>query len=307
MHVSRNTLFLALALALALPLGVGAAGDPSAATGPNDAQELDTVQVTGVKQRLEQAGRLADTIEQTEVITADDLQRRQAGSLSQAVDNTPGIRVQNECSMCGIKRVMINGLKGEHTTILVDGVPMHSTVSSYYGIDAITSAAIESIEVARGPGAALATPEAIGGAINIISKRATRDGAMIDLAAGENGYVRSSAVGTLLSEDGRAEGVFAAQYDDIDRFDGDDNGVSESAELSNRSVSARGSFDPTERDNLDGRLALFRSRVLGGPAQASRREIFDSAASGLETDPTGFFEGGDVRQISWHCPSRPPR
>ncbi len=294
MYRSHNTLFLALALAL--PLGASAADDPSAAAEPNDAQRLDTVQVRGVKQRLEQAGRLADTIEQTEVITADDLQRRQAGSLAQAVDNTPGIRVQNECSMCGIKRVMINGLKGEHTTILVDGVPMHSTVSSYYGIDAITSAAIESIEVARGPGAALATPEAIGGAINIISKRATRYGALIDLAAGESGYVRSSAVGTLLSEDGRAEGVFAAQYDDIDRFDGDDNGVSESAELSNRSLSARGSFDPTDRDNLEGRVALFRSRVLGGPATASRNAIFESAASGVETDPPGFFEGGDVRR-----------
>ena len=212
----RNCLLIAISLAL-LSVSVAAA---------DEAAQLDEVKVTGLKLRLEQAGRVADTIEKTEVITRDDLDRRQAGSLAQAIDNKPGIRVQNECSMCGIKRVMINGLKGEQTTILVDGVPMHSVVSSYYGIDAITASGIGSIEVARGPGAALATPEAIGGAINIISERASANGFRGDISSGENGYARGSIVATALSQDGRGEGVLALQYDDIDQFDGDDNGVS---------------------------------------------------------------------------------
>ena len=192
-----HRLFVALSLALG-------SLNPSVSAEEAAPAKLDAIEVQGVKQRIEQAGRLADTIEKTEVISSDDLQRRQAGSLAQAIDNTPGIRVQNECSMCGIKRVMINGLKGEHTTILVDGVPMHSVVSSYYGIDAITSAGIESIEVARGPGAALATPEAIGGAINIISERATHNGVRAEVSSGEDGYQRASVIATGLSQDGRA-------------------------------------------------------------------------------------------------------
>lgn len=284
-----HRLFVALSLALC-SLSAGVLAEEA------DPTQLDAVEVQGVKQRIEQAGRLADTIEKTEVISSDDLQRRQAGSLAQAIDNTPGIRVQNECSMCGIKRVMINGLKGEHTTILVDGVPMHSVVSSYYGIDAITSAGIESIEVARGPGAALATPEAIGGAINIISERATHNGVRADLSAGEDGYQRASVIATGLSKDGRAEGLISAQYDDIDNFDGDQNGVSETAAMSNRSLTARGSMDVSDIDNLDLRVAMFRSRVMGGPADASREEIYASAASGEATDPTAYFVGGDVRQ-----------
>lgn len=267
---------------------------PQSDTGEQET-ELERVEVIGVKERLEQSGRLAETIEKTEVITREQIDRRQSGSLAQAIDNTAGIRVQNECSMCGIKRVMINGLKGEQTTILVDGVPMHSVVSSYYGIDAITSAGIGSIEVARGPGAALATPEAIGGAINIISERGVRNGARVDLSAGSDGYRRGSFVGTGVTDDGLGEGVVALQYDDIDRFDGDSNGVSESAEMGNRSIVARGSRDFGERDNLEARLAVYRARVFGGPADASRDEVFDSLAEG-ETEPFALFEGGDVRR-----------
>ena len=98
-----HRLFVALSLALC-SLSAGVLAEEA------DPTQLDAVEVQGVKQRIEQAGRLADTIEKTEVNSSDDQQRRQAPSLAQAIDNTPGIRVQNECSMCGIKRVMINGL-----------------------------------------------------------------------------------------------------------------------------------------------------------------------------------------------------
>lgn len=260
------------------------------------AQQLDTVEVTGVRARLEQTGRLAETIEKTELITRDDLDRRQAGSLAQAIDNTAGIRVQNECSMCGIKRVMINGMKGEQTTILVDGVPMHSVVSSYYGIDAITSSGIGAIEIARGPGAALSTPEAIGGAINIISERGTANGIRSDVSIGSDGYRRASLTATGLTEDGRGEGVVSVQYDNIDRFDGDGNGITESPDLSNRGITLRGSYDVTDRDNLEARFAFYRSEVFGGPTSASRSEVFSGAASGVVSDPWNLFEGGDVRQ-----------
>jgi outer membrane cobalamin receptor len=268
--------------------------------------ELEPIEVIGVKERIEQSGRLAETIEQTEVITREQIDRRQSGSLAQAIDNTAGIRVQNECSMCGIKRVMINGLKGEQTTILVDGVPMHSVVSSYYGIDAITSAGIGSIEVARGPGAALATPEAIGGAINIISERGIRNGARVDLAAGSEGYRRGAVVATGVTDDGLGEGVVALQYDDIDRFDGDSNGVSESAEMQNRSIVVRGSRDLGQRDNLEARLAVYRARVFGGPTDATRAEVFSSLAEG-ETEPFALFERGDVRRRYLGCLGKPRR
>lgn len=79
-------------------------------------------------ERLERAGVLANTIEKTETIDAKDLRRTPSTNLTDAIEQSAGIRVNNECSMCGIKRVMLNGLRGEHTPILVDGVPMPSVV-----------------------------------------------------------------------------------------------------------------------------------------------------------------------------------
>jgi len=287
---------LAYAVSISLlSMPVANASAPTSEDLPVAATTLDEIEVVGVRQRLEQSGRLSPAIEKTEVISAEQIERKQAGSLAQAIEFEPGIRVNNECSMCGIKRVLINGMKGEHTTILVDGVPMHSVVSSYYGIDTITSAGIGSVEIARGPGAALATPEAIGGAINIISERATRNSLRGDLSTGEQGYRKGSVVGTLINESGSAWATIAGQYDEISREDSDGNGVSESPGLGNRSLTVKTSWDIGINDNIDARVAAYRSGVLGGPFRASKSQIFDSVNDGVST-PRQLFEDGDVRK-----------
>lgn len=61
--------------------------------------------------------------------------------------------------MCGVKRIMLNGMKGEQTTILVDGLPVHTMISGYYAVDAIPTTGVERIEVARGAGASLIAPK----------------------------------------------------------------------------------------------------------------------------------------------------
>lgn len=290
-------LAVAIASALAMPPALAQAAVVADGDGTSDlTKQLDAVEVTGIRGRIEQAGRLGDAIEKTEVIDREAIERTQSGSLAQAIETAPGVRVQNECSMCGIKRVMINGSKGEQTTILLDGVPMHSVVSSYYGIDAVTSAGIAAIEVARGAGAALATPEAIGGAINIVSERGFRNGGRVDVSAGDQGYARASAVLTGLSASGRAEGVLALQYDNIDRSDADRNGVTEAPDLTNRSITARGSVELTDNDLLEARVAAYRSDVFGGPANANRADVLESIASGNESAAVDLFEGGDVRR-----------
>ncbi|MCW9016952.1 MAG: TonB-dependent receptor plug domain-containing protein, partial [Kangiellaceae bacterium] len=162
-------------VALTLPLSSVALAAQTDNQDTEVEQDEQTITVIGTQERLYRKGRLADVIEKTELISEELIDRKQAMTLTEAITNEPGIRVNNECSMCGMKRVMINGLKGEHTTVLVDGVPMHSVVSSFYGMDAITATGISEIEVARGAGASLIAPEAIGGTINLITRNATED------------------------------------------------------------------------------------------------------------------------------------
>jgi outer membrane cobalamin receptor len=90
---------------------------------------LEEVTVTGLRERLYQAGMLKDVIQKTEVISNISIEKMNAASLTEAIAEAPGVRVNNECSMCGVKRVMLNGLRGEHRTILVDGIPTFTMMS----------------------------------------------------------------------------------------------------------------------------------------------------------------------------------
>lgn len=266
--------------------------------------EVERITVTGVRQRLEQAGTLADTIMKTEVISAGKIEDKNAVNLTEAIDNTPGVKVSNECSMCGVKRIMLNGMRGEHTTILVDGMPVHTMISGYYAVDAIPTTGIDRIEVARGAGASLIAPEAIGGTINVISAEPTENGAEVDIAAGENGYRKLALLGKGVSEDGSTRATLVAQYDDRDQVDVDNNLVNEAPQQENRSITARLSQDIGYDDNLVLRLANIRSEIFGGPMLG--KTFADGEAGGIggilaAYDGEGsatqdLFAEGDVRK-----------
>ncbi len=275
-----------------LPLAAYAA-DPAASEAADPA--LERIEVRGVKQRLESRGRVADMIEKTELVDAISIFQQQAATLSEAIENAPGIRVNNECSMCGVKRVMINGLKGEHTTILVDGVPMHSVVSSYYGMDAISTAGVDAIEIARGSGASLIAPGAVGGTINIVTKTPIENELMFDLSVGEKGYKKLDLYATGVNQSGDLGVLLTAQRFTQDQFDADANGVSEAPSFNNGSASVKLVWDLTDWDNLELRYGHFSSDIFGGPMGVSKGEALASERFG-STGAGSFFAQGDVRQ-----------
>ena len=90
-------------------------------------------------------------------------------TLADLVQDQVGIDTQVYCANCGAKRLTINGLKGEHTSILIDGLPLHSAVSSFYGVDTVPLLGLADVKVMRGAGASLSNPEAIGGTLNLIT------------------------------------------------------------------------------------------------------------------------------------------
>jgi len=163
---------------------------------PAAAQDIEEIAVIGVRQRLEQAGVLKDTIERTEMVGSDKLETARAINLTEALMDSPGVDVAVDCSLCGMKRVRLNGLRAEHTTVLVDGLPTHTIASGFYGIDAIAMTGIDQIEVARGAGAALLTPEAIGGVVNVVTTDLAENTLTVDLSGGELGYRQAGVLGT---------------------------------------------------------------------------------------------------------------
>lgn len=283
-----------ITLASSLPFPALAQDNTVAETKP-EVKPLEEISVLGVRQRLYQSGMLKDVIQKTEVISNVSIERMQAANLTEAIADAPGVRVNNECSMCGVKRVMLNGLRGEHTTILIDGIPTYTMMSGFYGLDAAASAGVDSIEIARGAGASLIAPEAIGGTVNLVTREARENSLELDISSGENGYRKASLVATGISADEATRATLIAQYDDRDQFDHDNNGVSENPDLENQSFTLRLSQDFGIHDNLIVRLNKTESEIFGGPTGTSIGRVTGDYLSNPDFVSASLFVDDDVR------------
>lgn len=257
------------------------------------ADRLEAVSIESLQDIVEKQGKVKDVIEKTEVISHKEIEKKQSITLIEAIEKSPGVDVTTNCSMCGIKRVMLNGMKGEHTTVLSDGVPFHSTVSSYYGMDAMGTGDVESIEIARGSGASLTAPEAIGGTLNIVSRRAKKNGAEFNFAAGEQGYKVASFVGEGITSDKKTGIIISGMVSNYDQYDHDHNGVNEAPNLENKAISIKAFHELTPNDLLDVKFSHSNSNVFGGP-MVSKSDAFNAFAATGNANPN--FIGGDVRR-----------
>jgi outer membrane receptor for ferrienterochelin and colicins len=106
----------------------------------------------------------------TEVITAKEIELKNACNLYQVLEGTPGIRVEQQCQFCNFSMIRMQGLGAEHTQVLINGQPMYSGLAGVYGLQQVGTVNIDRIEVVKGAGSALYGSSAVAGAINIITK-----------------------------------------------------------------------------------------------------------------------------------------
>ncbi len=201
-----------------------AAKASTSANADSSLQQLD--QVTVLARRDFSPGALKSDIVKTEVISAEQIERIDAQNVLQAIDFNPGISVQAECSICNVRNITLNNLAGRFTTLMIDGVPLFSSLSSSYGLDSVSARGTQEIDIARGAGASLIAPEALAGAVNIITKVPTQTEADASLEGGNQGSrVANVYLGGKLSDAWAA--AFTGSYNKHNQIDSDGNGVSE--------------------------------------------------------------------------------
>lgn len=130
----------------------------------------------------------ADVAAGVTVLTAADFSARGDTTLAQALSTVPGVNVVRSGGPGTQTSVFIRGTNSEDVLVLLDGVPVNdpSDANGAFNFGDYTLADVERIEVIRGPMAALYGSGAIGGVINLISRRGHQAGLHVtgELAGG---------------------------------------------------------------------------------------------------------------------------
>lgn len=265
-HVSRQAAASSLALAMAAPF---AHADSIPAS-----TSVDTVVVTAA--RMPQ--RAADVIAQTTVIGREEIARSGAGSVADVLQRQPGIEITRNGSAGASTSVFLRGANSNQVVVLLDGVRIGSSTSGTASWNAIPLEAIERIEVVYGPLSTLYGADAIGGVVQIFTRK-SEAGVHAGAAVGAGSEATRQASAHLAGATGGDRALsyaFGAGHEESDGF----------------SATKPGAFgynpddDGYRRSNIHGRiaLALAPGHQAGAQFLHSRlRAQYDSGAGSFDT------------------------
>ena len=294
-----------------------AASPPAVAT--PQATDLDEVLVTGTRTEV----RLAESLLPAEVLDRDQIERSQARDLIELLRGRAGVDVGNTGGRGKLSSLYLRGAESDHVLVLVDGIKMNSASAGMAAFQDLPLAQIERIEIIRGPRSSLYGSEAIGGVVQVFTRRARARGLspQFTVGAGSHGAREASAGFDLRGERGWL-GVHGA-YDSTDGFNAcrgsgalfqgcfadepDDDGyrnvsiglrggaqLGEATELDGSFLQADGenAFDGSWTNRSRVRQQVSGLRLRHAPRQG-RLEL--SAALGRNQDRSDDYQGQELR------------
>ncbi|MEE4296306.1 MAG: TonB-dependent receptor [Wenzhouxiangella sp.] len=186
-------------------------------------QRIDgTIVVTAnrVDQPLDKA------LARTSVITREEIELSQAPDLLELLRQQAGVDIARTGGAGGQTSVFLRGSNANHVLVLIDGVRASAAGTGAFAWELLDVGLIERIEIVRGPRAARWGSDAIGGVIQIFTRRPDR----LSLRAGYGSHedlslaagIGGKQAGLLVA--GRRVGGFSAQNERGFAFDPDDDG-----------------------------------------------------------------------------------
>lgn len=193
-----------------------------------------------------------------EVVTAQKIKDLGAYSVQDALRLASNVDVQDN-GMTG-NQVMLRGNDTMHTLILIDGKRMaaENTQSSQnaYELKRINIADVERIEVIRGNGSALYGSDAMGGVINIITKKATTPSMSIAMHTGSKDEATSFSYAS-----GRQGKVAVKIGGGIEKVRKIDSGVYKSYSTSGKQKDAIGKYNDASTTNMYGTRRFLNTGI----------------------------------------------
>ena len=156
-----RTRLTAFVIALALSTTAAAQTAQTAST------TLDPVVVTAARAAQPIAEALADVT----VIGADEILRSGVQSLAELLQRQPGVEIVQNGGPGAVSGALLRGANRGQTLVLIDGLRAGSSSAGSTSLEAIPLDQIDRIEILRGPASSLYGADAIGGVIQVFTKR----------------------------------------------------------------------------------------------------------------------------------------
>ena len=251
---------LPCAASLALAFAVAAA--PSEAQSPpvpSQPVALDPIVVTASRA----PERLLDLVADVTVIDAEAIARSGADALATLLARQPGVEITQNGGPGSTSGVFLRGANSAQTLILIDGMRVASASSGATALEAIPLDQIDHIEILRGPASSLYGADAIGGVIQVFTRRGAQ-GVAANASAGYGTFDTATASAGVSGGNGTARGSVQVAGRRSDGFNAIVNPANFSYDpdrdgYSDASVSASGAFDFAPGQTLSAQY--FRSRL----------------------------------------------
>ncbi len=197
--------------------GLHCAGAVAQVPGPMPAALLPPVAVTAARS----AQPIADLLADVTVIDADEIMRSGAQSLPQLLQRQPGVEVTINGGPGATSGAFMRGANRGQTLVLIDGLRVGSASVGATSLEAIPLDQIDRIEILRGPASSLYGADAIGGVIQVFTRKASGGAFAGSLAAGYGTFDTRTLSGGLagalgpLAFSAQAGGTRSAGFDAI--------------------------------------------------------------------------------------------
>ena len=174
----------------------------------DDTNSLEEIVISGTLRPVSKSNSPVSV----EVYSATFFKKNPTPSIFESFQNVNGVRPQLNCNVCNTGDIHINGLEGPYTFVLIDGMPIVSGLSTVYGLTGIPQSLIERVEVVKGPASSLYGSEAVGGIINIITKKTANAPTLAtDVSSSSWGEVNTD-IGMRYNASKKIEGMLGINY-----------------------------------------------------------------------------------------------
>src|SRR3989475_3160852 len=203
-------------IAMVIMMPLAAVLPPAAAQEP---RTLEPVVVTATKLEEPQE-RLGAAVS---VITEDDLKAYNYETVGDALRQMPGLEIQRSGSLGKLTDIRIRGTSTSQVQVLIDGMRVKSPTLGTFDFSDLAIDQIERVEIIRGPQSTLYGADAIGGVVNIITKKGKGPfSARVEQEVGNyNTYVSRASVSGATGPFDYALGVF--HLESGGQFENDDS------------------------------------------------------------------------------------